>query len=359
MDQPTPLTPTPRSPRSFVSVAALLVAILALILSSYAIFQIKEITDALVREKILGVQDFLRPRRRPSPTPTPKPSPTPTSTPSPVPAGAGLPFGPFHLPTTSYGTPPYTGAFLDLSKYTVANAAAALEGAKVAKVKLIVTLGGGGSSFSDSANRYSYTAFQSVVDKFSSLDLTKYYNDGVVLGNLIMDEPQDPNNWGGQTVTLTQIKQAAQYVKSRWPTVPVGVGSSPSFLKGGGWSAEDLDFVSVPFTENKLSCKVGRVGCYGSTVDQWIAGVVADAKANNLGVATSINVINGGTPNGTEMTSANLQKYGTLFVSQSSACVLTLWKWDTAYFSRSDVQSVLSAIATVAKTHAPKACRPN
>ena len=175
---------------------------------------------------------------------------------------------------------------------------------------------------------------------------------------MFMDEPQDPSNWGGETIALSDIKQAAAYLKSIWPSVPTGVGSNPAFLSGGGWTSGDLDFVSVPFTQVKLNCRPGRVGCYGSDVNQWVSGVMADAKSDNLGVVLSINVLNGGTPNGTSITAADLQTYGTLFASQPQACALTFWKWDDAYFSQSDIQAALSAIAATASTHTAKTCTP-
>lgn len=269
----------------------------------------------------------------------------------------GFPFGPYHLPPANYGNGVYTGAFLDLSKYSTTDATAVLETAKSKNIKLLITLAGGGGRFKDaSSGNYSYSAFQEAVNHHRGLDLEKYVKNGTVIGNLIMDEPQDRNNWNGKTVTLTEIKQAAAYVKSIWPTVPVGIGSNPSFLNGGGWTTADVDFVSTPFTEKRL-CSTGRPGCYGTNINDWISGVVRDAKANHLGLMLSLNVLNGGR-GGVNLAAESLENYGKILVGEPYACGLIMWKWDPAYFDKSDIQSALTKIAAVAKNSPARPCQP-
>lgn len=347
-------------------VIALIISIVAFAFSTYAVTLVNQVarsgqvkgarSDKFVA-KINRFRDLLSGKNQQAQRPTTRPTPTPTPVPTPGSSGAGLPVGPFHLPTSSYGTLGYTGAFLDLSKMSVDEAKAALEAAKNANVRLIVTTTGGGNNYEDAAGYYSYPTFQSTYDRLKTLDLASYVSSGTVLGNLIMDEPQDASNWSGKQVTLTEIKQAAKYAKSMWPTVPVGVGSNPSYLAGGGWSSADLDFVSIPFTENKL-CSGKKDGCYGMTISDWSKGVVADAKADNLGLVMSINVLDGGTPRGSEITGANLDVYGKTLAAESYACALTFWKWDSAYFVKSDVKTAMADILQVAKSHQTKACKP-
>ena len=269
---------------------------------------------------------------------------------------SGFPFGPYHLPPANYGSGVYTGAFLDLSKYSVTDATAVLDTAKSKNMKVLITLAGGGSKFKSVSGNYSSSSFQQAIDRYRSLDLNKYVQDETVLGILILDEPQDQNNWNGKTVTLTEIKQAAAYVKSIWPTLPVGVGSNPSFLKGGNWTAADLDFVSTPFTEKRL-CTSARPGCYGANIGDWIKGVVADAKADNLGLMLSLNVLNGGR-GGTNLSAGSLENYGKLLVGESYACGLIMWKWDPAYFDQQEIQLGLKNIADAAKNNSSLPCKP-
>lgn len=274
--------------------------------------------------------------------------------------GVGLPFGPYHLPTANYGkeTPvKFTGGFLGLEKMDVAAATSALETAKSNGMKLIVSTTGGGGAYSDSSGNYSYSLFQSTANNLRGLDLEKYYKEGVVVGNLIMDEPQDASNWNGTALTIAQVKEAATYIKTIWPTVPVGIGSNPTFLKSGTWSSKDVDFVSYPFTTRKLCAMSSRVGCYGTTKEELMVNLVAEAKAAKLGLSMSINPFAGGTP----MSPSDLQMYAESFSKNDLGylCALTVWRWDSPdanadgkdYFVESQNAGVTAALNNVLTTN--------
>lgn len=117
-----------------------------------------------------------------------------------------------------------------------------------------------------------------------------------------------------------------------------------------------MDFVSYPFTAQKLCAAGRREGCYGTTKEQVIAALVADAKAAKLGLVLSINPMST-TP---AMTPANLKSYVEYFTTNDSnyACAFTIWRWDVPdangdgkdYFLESQNPGITSALDSILAT---------
>ena len=67
---------------------------------------------------------------------------------------------------------------------------------------------------------------------YRSINFSSYIADGTIIGNYLIDEPNDPTNWAGTTVSPATLDEMAMYSKQIWPTMPTIVRVSPSYLKG-------------------------------------------------------------------------------------------------------------------------------
>ena len=278
---------------------------------------------------------------------------TSTSTPSQVPGaqnpGTGIPFGPFHLPSSNYGstTYPFTGAMYEVAKVgSTTELKATLDSAKAEKVKLLVHLTGGRRGFQKSDGAFDLAAFKSKLDLYKSFDFSAYSD--VIIGHLMLDEPQDPNNWNGKAVPFADIEAAAAYSKSLWPTMPTAIGSNPTFLKGAGtdyW--KNLDFTVTPYAAKK------------GDVTKWKDTQVADAKILGLGLMLSINVLDGGSSKkqGESVSATQLTSWATTLASDPYVCGLTLWKWDPKYFSSADMKATTDAVLNITNVKAATSCK--
>lgn len=309
-------------------------------------------------QQAFSLADLLRPRRHPKPTPTPGPTVTPTPAPSPTPApvsGGGLPFGPFYPDESSYGNP-FSGGFVDLSKMSVDSAKSFLETAKAKNMRLIVTIAGSRNDFQNADKSFSVSKHLDELKRFSSLDLNSYVRSGTVIGELLLDEPQDPSNWNGQPVSFSDIEAAAANSKSLWSSLPTGVGSNPDWLAGNSSGWRNLDFVLAPFTAKRL-CSYRQGNDCAQSISSWDSSVVSSAKNIGLKLALSINVLDGGDLSGAEVSAAQLTEWGTTIVNESYACAFTMWKNDrSGYFGQADIAAVVKALADVAKTKSPSSC---
>jgi hypothetical protein len=248
-----------------------------------------------------------------------------------------LPFGPFHLPDSSFG-PPYTGAFRALDPAT---ANATLDAARKAGFRLIINLTGSRRQFQEADGAFSLAKFKALLDGFRAFDFAPYVADGTVIGHMLFDEPQDPTNWNGKPVPFAEIEAAAAYSKQLFPALPVGVAGPPSFLQGSTWRA--LDFGFAQYTTRR------------GDVATWAGNEVNAAQVSKLGLVLSINVLSGN--NGAQVTADQLLTWGTTLAREPSACALLMWKYDEAYFGNASIASAVASVAQAAKGRSAPSCQ--
>jgi len=261
---------------------------------------------------------------------------TPTPLPSIVPSASPLitkihPFGPFNPPTTEFGFP-YTGGFLDLK---ISTALSTLASAKASNMHVFVHLTGGRSNFQTSTGAFDLTKWKAQLDNWKSLvpQIQGFVDDGTIIGHMMLDEPQDPNNWDGNTVPCSDILGAADYSHSStfWPNMPAGAGTHATWIADQpcDWLNSKFDFTLTPYTYAR-----------GETYQNFLTDNIA--AANRIGVTfyASLNVLDGGTTKGTEMTQQQIQDAGAYFLC-NGANGLTMWKWDSTFFTRTDIQAAM------------------
>ncbi|HCM38036.1 TPA: hypothetical protein DIS61_05275 [Patescibacteria group bacterium] len=258
------------------------------------------------------------------PSPSIEPSPTPTT-------DAALPLGPFNPPQVEYGYP-FTGGFLDLK---ISTALATLASAKASNMHVFVHFTGGRSNFQTSTGAFDLTKWKAQLDNWKSLvpQIQAYVDDGTITGHMMLDEPQDPNNWDGNTVPCSDILGAADYSHSAafWPNMPAGAGTHATWIadQSCDWLSSKFDFTLTPYTYAR-----------GQTYQDFLSANLDAASRGGFTFYASLNVLDGGTTKGVEMTQQQIQDAGGYFLC-NGANGLTMWKWDSVFFGRTDIQAAM------------------
>jgi hypothetical protein len=205
----------------------------------------------------------------------------------------------------------------------------------------------GRQRFQNADSAFSLALWEQEVDRFRGIDFAPYVEDGTVIGHSLMDEPEDPTNWGGHPVPLSTLDSAAAYSKSIWPTMPAGAYSPPSLLeRSSGYRY--LDFAFAQYAVSK------------GDVAAWLQNEVAAAKRTGLALQLSLNALAGGANQG-PMTAAQLAGAGSLLATEPYACALLMWKYDVddpSYFAAPDVVAATTAIGKLAAANPGRDCRP-
>ena len=87
------------------------------------------------------------------------------------------------------------------------------------------------------------------------------------------------------------------------------------------------------------------------TVESYLAANVAAAQSKGLGLVVGLDLFDGG-PNVSEMTAKQVKAWGATLLGSSYPCAFISWKYESAYFSRSDIQSAPEFLSSKARRHA-------
>ena len=277
----------------------------------------------------------------------------------------GLPFGPFGLwsssTTVAWGPSPFTGS----QNYTDPNGIVTqIAAARSKHQRLIFAMTGGSSSRYLTNGKFDITKWKNRMNLFKTSTIKNAVaagvTDGTIVGNSVMDEPET-KQWGG-VMTKPMLDGMGSYVKSIFPTLPVGVNHGPTGYYQ--WRPTEryrvLDFVA-----NQYSWWVtaGNVAAYRDKV-------LAQAKLDGVTPAFSLNILNGGVQDRTgtwdcsgtggkgtrypncQMTATQVRDWGN--VLGVAGCAMHLWRYDDNWLSKS---ANVDAVRSVASTLAAKARR--
>ena len=130
--------------------------------------------------------------------------------------------------------------------------------------------------------------WKSRLDRFKGVNFDPYINDGTVIGHYMIDEPNDPANWGGQArVERVTLEEMAKYSKDRGPTWPPSSGWIPKYLRQ-----------QPPLPR----CGLGPVSLAPGNVDSYAREMVSEAQRKGVQLIVGLNILKGGAPNGSPMT---------------------------------------------------------
>jgi hypothetical protein len=260
----------------------------------------------------------------------------------------GIPFGSFHLPKSLYGKG-QTGSLANISPRELRSY---LETARRNGAKVMIAFSGNEKHFKNSNRSFSLAKWKQRVNRYRGLNLTAYINDGTLSGHYLIDEPHDPANWGGRTVSRAMIDEMAKYSKQLWPRLPTVARAWPKFLKGYRYRYLDAAWA-------QYSARFGSVSTF-------MKNNVRDAKATRLALVIGMNQLAGGDRRGGlrgfysgkySMSGSQLRSWGATMLADSYACAFLSWKYLARYNNRSDIKSANAYLAAKARSKGTKSCR--
>ncbi len=191
--------------------------------------------------------------------------------------------------------------------------------------------------------------------------------DGTIIGNSVMDEPQNTsagNSWGpAGTMTKEQVDRMCAYAKQMFPTLPVGVVHDHRVFEPDK-PYRVCDFIVSQYRWSKTKGDVAK----------FRDDALALGHRDGISIAFSLNILDGGIPKrgaaecpvpetggpGTSdrvcrMTAAQVREWGEAL--GAAGCALTMWRYDPAFMSNPEnAQAFKDVAATLAKAPA-KPCR--
>jgi hypothetical protein len=158
----------------------------------------------------------------------------------------------------------------------------------------------------------------------------------------MIDEPNDPANWGGKPVTPSVLEEMAKYSKSRWPNLATIVRVDPKYL---ATNHRYLDAAWAQYLHRR-----GNVTDYARTM-------VAEAQRKGVQLIVGLNVLKGGNPNGTPMSASEVESFGNALLSTTYPCAFINWKYTSTYMSSSSIKSAMASLRRKAENRSTKSCR--
>jgi hypothetical protein len=248
----------------------------------------------------------------------------------------GIPIGLASQPTSYYGNR-YNGALRNIwPAYLLKE----LAGIKARGGKVVLAFAGSYRYYKDGSGHFSLDKWKQRINRFKGVNFSSYVNDGTIVGHYIIDEPNDPSNWGGRPIPPSTVEQMAQYSKSLWPGLVTIARVEPSYLN----TAHYLDAAWAQYVARK------------GAPDDYIRRNVNDAQNRGLSLVIGLNVLKGGY-NGSKMTASQVQSWGSTLLNSSYPCAFISWQWNDTYLSSSGIKNAMDVLRNKAENRSNKTCR--
>jgi hypothetical protein len=253
---------------------------------------------------------------------------------------AGIPFGAFAQPLSLYGSI-YTGGHLNPEKPE--SLLSKLATIRAAKARVILALAGGPGNYTDPGGSFNFDEWKQRQDRYAGVDFSSYIADGTVVGNFLIDQPNCPSCWGGQVIPQATVEAMAQYSKSLWPDMKTIARADPTWLDDYPDPYVYLDAGWAQYVMRK------------GDVNTYLSDNVQASQSKGLGLIVGLNLLDGG-PNQESLTASQLKDFGSVLLGSSLACAFISWRYDAAYYARTDIKSALELLSKKAKRHAATSC---
>ncbi len=270
----------------------------------------------------------------------PAPVASPTSAPSFSSTFAGgIPFGTFAQPTTEFDGV-LNGAMRLISPDALREELAAI---KSRGGRVVLMLAGNDRHFKDAAGHFSLSMWKSRIDRYRGVDISSFIQDGTIIGHYLIDEPNDPTNWNGETISGSTVEEMARYSKSIWPAMNTIVRAQATYMDNFTTTYKYLDAAWAQYAERFGDPKA------------FLAGNVAAAKSKGLALVVGLN-ISMGTVKLTELSPQQIENWGSTLLADSYPCAFISWQYREPYMSRADIRAAMSSLAQKARSHAARSC---
>lgn len=250
----------------------------------------------------------------------------------------GIPFGMTAQPVSVYGGR-FSGGKRTVSPTKLMSDLSAI---RSRGGRVVLMLAGHPKNYLDGNGHFSLSKWKSRVDAFKRLNFTSYIQDGTIVGHYLMDEPNDPRNWGGRTVSASTVEEMAKHSKSNWAGMATLVRAQPDYL---GRDHRYLDAAWATYLHRR------------GNVNEYIRDMVGAAQSRGLQLVVGLNVLRGGNPNGSRMTAREVEDWGSAMLSSGYPCAFLMWEWNTDYLSTSGMSGAMDALARRAENRSQKSCR--
>ena len=251
----------------------------------------------------------------------------------------GIPIGLFAMPTSEYGSR-YNGALKNIGTGQLISQ---LNAIKQRGGKVILMLAGSQPYYKNSDGTFSLSKWKARVDRYRHVNIGSFINDGTILAHYLIDEPYDPRNWSGHPVGGATLEEMAKYSKGIWPSLKTVVRAEPSLIKWNG-RYNALDAAWAQYLSRK------------GNVNDYIRQEVAAAKDMGLGLVVGLNVLKGGTPNGTWMTPQEVVNYGSALLSTGYACAFISWQFGPNNLETASMRDAMSSLRRKAENVPSRSC---
>jgi len=287
-----------------------------------------------------------------------------------VPLGSGTPVGiPFGPSDAWIGTQLQANTEIfsgSVGSVNASNVAGRIDVARAKGLKLIMNMTGGSHDQYITGGKFDLVKWKLRMDTYNTPAIkdavARGVADGVIVGNLVQDEPQHPS-WGG-VMTKPLLDQMATYVRGYFPTLPVGVSMRWDWHMNEHFTA--MDFILVQY-----SWRFGDVTAYKN-------GALAVGTDDGVTIAFSINILDGGeivdgcpVPRtggpGTmtspvtgqvtrcRMTAQQVKDYGSAL--GPAGCAMAMWRYDADFMASAENRAAFQYLAGLLGTLPAKSCR--
>jgi hypothetical protein len=250
----------------------------------------------------------------------------------------GIPFGTWALPTSWFGDT-YNGAVRNIGPGELLSELAAI---KARGGRVILAMAGNESNFRDGQGHFDLAMWKDRIDRFRSVNFDSYIEDGTVMGHYVIDEPNDPHNWGAPIPGQT-LETMAAYSKQIWPKMATIIRVEPKYLAQYGNIYHNLDAAWAQWVSNR-----------GDAAD-YIQGQVSIAQNLGLMLVTGVN-ISLGISGQYEVPANTLLSVGSALLANSYPCAFISWTFDQNYLTRADIRNTMATLSQKAESHANRSC---
>jgi hypothetical protein len=254
----------------------------------------------------------------------------------------GIPFGTFTLPTNEFGAR-YNGAMRNIHPQYLLRELRAIK-ARGGKVALMFA--GPEWTYQERGHRFSFSKWKARVDRFKKVNFSSYIKDGTIIGHYLIDEPNDPKNWGGRPVPPAMLEEMAKYSKKRWPGMATIVRTFPDYLDNYRGRYRYLDAAWAQYVYHRWP-----------NTRAFINSNVAKARSKGLALIVGLNVIHGGSRRRTPMTANQVRTFGRILLESSYPCAFISWQYRDRYMRNRAVQQAMADLRNKARSRGFKTCR--
>jgi hypothetical protein len=255
----------------------------------------------------------------------------------------GIPFGLFAMPTSWFNSR-YNGAMRNIGPSALRSELGAI---KSRGGKVVLMLAGPQRHYKTADGHFSLSKWKQRIDRYRGIAISSYIDDGTIIAHYLIDEPYDPTNWNGRTVSGSTLDEMAKYSKSIWSRLPTVVRAEPYRIKWSG-TYRYLDAAWAQYTYRK-----------GNVYD-YLSRNVADAKNMGLALVVGLAVKDGGNPKGTDMSPSEVESWGSALLSNSYPCAFVSYSYNwgmSDYLSTSSMKSSMDKLRRKAENRSTKSCR--